>query len=173
MPVTSNSDRVDDVLVSAPSAPIASSITGRVYMFSGATGAVLWEPRRHRLRSPMATRRGFGTAIARLGDIGRCQFGGSSCTVNPQLDGAAEVLVSAPGTDIDSGAGTDEGVVYVLDGATGRTLKEIRLSAAERPLSGERRIRKGGDGACGAAAVCRIRGHRSLPRAVGVSCGNR
>ena len=132
-----NSDRVDDVLVSAPSAPIASSITGRVYMYSGATGAVLWDAAAPSPQIANGDSTGFGTAIARLGDIGRCQFGGSSCTVNSQLDGAAEVLVSAPGTDIDSGAGTDEGVVYVLDGASGRTLKEIRLSAAERPLSGD------------------------------------
>ena len=132
-----DSDGTDDVLVAAPSAPISVRITGRVYMYSGATGGLLWQaeapsPQGAAVDDP--TR--FGAALARLGDIGRCAFAGASCGLNNQLDGAAEVLVSAPGTDVDSDTGRDEGVVYVLDGATGRTLKELRLSAAERPAFG-------------------------------------
>jgi hypothetical protein len=141
-----NSDGFEDVLVAAPSAPISASITGRAYMYSGATGELLWRAEAPSPQTADGEPTAFGAAVARLGDIGRCNFQGSSCTLNTQLDGAAEVVVSAPGTDVGSGAGTDEGVVYVLDGATGRTLKEIRLSAGERPTE-----RSGGFGRAVAA----------------------
>jgi hypothetical protein len=130
-------DGKDDFLMTAPDAPIGGTITGRVYMFSGATGALLWEtaPPFPQASDGGATTR-FGAAAARLGDIGRCAFTGSGCSVSTQKDGASEVLVAAPGTDTDSDTGVDEGVVYVLDGATGRILKDIRLALDERPLFG-------------------------------------
>ena len=132
-----NADGLDDVLVAAPSAPISGAITGRVFMYSGATGQQLWEAA---APFPQAQAEGastqFGDGIARLGDIGRCTFGGSSCTFNAALDGAAELLVSAPGTDTGGAGGPDQGVVYVLDGASGRILKDVRLSAAGRPFFG-------------------------------------
>ncbi len=93
--------------------------------------------------------------------------------MNPQLDGAAEVLVSAPGTDIDSGAGTDEGVVYVLDGASGRTLKEIRLSAAERPLSGDAGFGTAVTALAGQSPCAGFGGIGPCLEAVRVSCGSR
>jgi hypothetical protein len=132
-----NADGRDDVLVAAPSAPISGSVTGRVYMFSGAGGQLLWEAA---APFPQAQSEGaatqFGAGIARLGDIGQCTFGGSSCTFNPAPDGAAELLVAAPGTDTGGDAGPDQGVVYVLDGETGRILKDVRLSAGGRPFFG-------------------------------------
>jgi FG-GAP repeat protein len=126
-------DGKEDILVGAPSATISSGITGRVFLFSG--GEMIWQA------APPALQPGnvagsdptrFGAAMARLGDIGSCVSSGSSCTVGAR-DGKPEFLVSAPGTDTGGPEGQDEGVVYVLDGASGQFLKEVRLAATDRP----------------------------------------
>jgi hypothetical protein len=135
-------DGRDDMVVGVPDfvdgAPGSSGgITGRVYAL-GSNGAAIWDtpaappaPQAANVPSSAPTR--FGAQVARLGDIGHCQNTGDNCTMGAK-DGIAEILVSAPGTDTGGGsAGTDQGVVYVLDGASGRILKQVQLSSGERP----------------------------------------
>ena len=46
------------------------------------------------------------------------------------LDGVPEILVSAPGLDIDAES-DDRGAVFVIDGATGAILNRIRAPSSE------------------------------------------
>jgi hypothetical protein len=144
-----DSDSIDDMLMAAPSAQIDSSttITGRVYVFSGLTGSLIWQataPSSQPANISGSEPTQFGAAVARLGDIGSCSpLGLGTCNVDPQRDGAPELLVAAPGTDTGGDAGRDQGTVYVLDGATGSTLKSVRLADVERPLSGSAGFGKG------------------------------
>jgi hypothetical protein len=135
-------DGRDDIVVGAPDfvdgAPGSSSgITGRVYAL-GSNGAAIWDapaapPSPQAANNPTSSPTRFGAQVARLGDIGQCLSTGDNCTTGAK-DGIPEILVSAPGTDTGGGAaGTDQGAVYVLDGATGRILKQVQLSAGERP----------------------------------------
>lgn len=91
-------DDLREVLVGAPVLPGSAlpPSTGHVYVFEGATGALL-----RTLTSPVATPGGnaFGTAVASIVDL--------------TGDGVREIVVGAPFTD-----GT-EPRVYVYNGATG------------------------------------------------------
>jgi FG-GAP repeat len=127
-----NGDGKDDIVIGAPDytdVDIGSGLSGTVYALTS-SGSLIWQARGP---FPQASRAGastgFGTKVAKLGDIGSCipTGDGVSCTVGP-TDGKAEVLVSAPGTDTSSGAGVDQGAVYVIDGAGGLTLKTVRLA---------------------------------------------
>jgi FG-GAP repeat len=121
-------DGQDDIVVGAPNFPVSSGISGRVTALRS-NGAAIW-PESVTAPSPQVSHAGadtsFGFRVARLGDVGRCQTTGDNCTVGPP-DGRPEILVSAPGTDLGGAAGVDQGAVYVLDGATGRILKQINL----------------------------------------------
>ena len=122
-------DGEDDIIIGAPDfadAALGSGITGRVYAMR-ASGILIWEAT---APAPQASHAGrsteFGTRVARLGDIGKgvCS---TSCTLDPTGDGKSEILVGAPGTDLGN-TRVDAGVVYVLDGATGFVLKEVRVA---------------------------------------------
>jgi hypothetical protein len=131
-----NSDGQDDIVVGAPDytdTELGGGLSGRVYAMTS-TGALIWDakaPFPQASHAGAAT--GFGTKVAKLEDVGSCNPTGTGCTVGGP-DGIAELLVTAPGTDTSSGTGVDQGVVYVLDGASGMTLKPVQLS--ERPASG-------------------------------------
>ena len=124
-----------DLIVGVPGAQFATSpgITGRVYVVNGVTGQFAWEAHQpipqQEQRGAVDT--GFGTSVAVLGDIGKCKWSGTSCTMDPP-DGAAEIVVSAPGGDVGGAAGADQGIVYVLDGATGHAMKRLVLAPDER-----------------------------------------
>ncbi len=88
-------DGEPDVAVGAPFEP-AGVANGRVYLFSGATGALL-----RTIQSPAPAQVGlFGTALAALGDL--------------DGDEAADLAIGAP----QEGA-LEVGRVYVVSGATG------------------------------------------------------
>ena len=131
-----NSDGQDDLVVGAPDytdSELGSGLSGRVYALTS-TGALIWDAKAPFPQASHAgASTGFGTKVAKLEDVGSCTPTGNGCNVGAP-DGIAEVLVSAPGTDTSSGAGVDQGVVYVLDGGSGLTLKQVQLS--ERPASG-------------------------------------
>ncbi len=118
----------------------APGVTGRVYVINGVTGAIAWEAHQPtpqpETRGDVAT--GFGTAVAVLGDIGSCTSSGTCQIAGP--DGFAEVLASAPGGDVGGTAGADQGIVYVLDGASGRIMKRLVLAADARSPAGPSRF---------------------------------
>lgn len=124
-------DGKDDIVVGAPDytdSDLGSGLSGIVYALT-TTGSSIWQAK---APFPQASHQGrstgFGTKVARLGDIGSCRPNGSGgCSAVDPADGIAEVLVSAPGTD-NPGPVVDGGAVYVLDGATGGTLKVVRES---------------------------------------------
>jgi hypothetical protein len=137
-------DGKDEVVVGAPDftdSTLGSGITGRVYVFHASGDPDpdrLWpapisppSPQPGNIPNSQPTR--FGAELAVLGDVGRCLSTGDNCSVGA-TDGIPELLVSAPGTDTGATSGEDQGAVYVLDGDTGRILKQVQLS--ERPASG-------------------------------------
>lgn len=94
-------DGTPDVAVGAP----GTSPNGRVFVFSGATGAVV---RTFTSATEQAVDGQFGAAIVPAGDV--------------DLDGTPDVLVGAP---FEPGRGDDgarAGRVYLLSGATGEVL---------------------------------------------------
>jgi hypothetical protein len=138
-----NGDGWAELAIGAPDAPVGSGtsadprITGKVYLINGASGGPYWKaepptPDAAKAGSPTA----FGTTVSYLGDIGACTGSGSSCQIATVPDGWPEVLVSAPGGDLGGETGKDQGIVYVLDGKTGKTMKRIQLSDVTLPSSG-------------------------------------
>ena len=127
-------DGQDDIVVGAPGFPVGSGITGRVTALRS-NGAAIWPDSVSTAPSPQVSHAGadtsFGFKLARLGDIGRCQSTGDNCAVGLP-DGRPEILVSAPGTDLGGAEGVDQGVVYVLDGATGKILSRSIFPTSRR-----------------------------------------
>ncbi len=99
-----NGDGVPDIVVGSP-AQIGTfgDLQGRVLMFSGATGDVLWTYQ----NALLPNNAGLGSSLAPIGDTNG--------------DGVADVLV---GTKIDCAGGLDcSGSAKILDGATGSPLR--------------------------------------------------
>ena len=118
---------------------------GRVYVFSGETGARL-----DTVNAPDPSTVGGNAQFGLLGtakvgdnrgtpsDLGSCPGGtsGQTCPASPigPPDGVPDLLIGATGVDV---AGvTDVGRVYVLDGRTRAVLKRIDMPAADRALTG-------------------------------------
>jgi hypothetical protein len=98
-------DAVPDVLVSGDQE--TPGLSGRVYVFSGATGALL-----HLLESPVPTQIGyFGSAIAGTPDM--------------DGDGMGDIIVSAVREPQIPGQPDPEGVVYLISGATGQPYQRL------------------------------------------------
>lgn len=108
-----NGDGRADVLIGAPNeSPGGTSRTGRAYLFSGATGALLAT-----LVSPTAEVDGrFGTSVAGVRDLNG--------------DGRGDLLVGAPYEDPGSSP-TDSGRAYVFSGANGALLWTLISPNAE------------------------------------------
>jgi hypothetical protein len=100
-----NGDRVADIVVGATGVSALACVnvarTGRVYVYSGATGALLL-----RVDGEAAGDQ-FGAAVGAAGDV--------------NADGRADLLVGAPCHD--GPAGADAGKAYVLSGRTGARLR--------------------------------------------------
>lgn len=94
-----------DILVGAPDAdpgPLTPGDAGRAYVFSGATGAVLFE-----IASPFQETDGaFGDDVAGIQDVNG--------------DGRGDLVIGAPEEDAGN---IDSGRVYVFSGATGLLLR--------------------------------------------------
>lgn len=102
-----------DIAVGAPFANPNTSPTdcGRVYIFSGATGALI-----RAMGSPLPqTRAYFGDSIAVLGDING--------------DGKADLAIGAPGADDGHGG---KGMVFLFSGATGAGLRHLRAPLPQK-----------------------------------------
>ncbi|MBW3609733.1 MAG: integrin alpha, partial [Actinobacteria bacterium] len=120
---------------------------GRVYVYSGATGALI-----DTITAPDLGGAGGNAQFGLLGtgkvglrptaapfsDLGSCPGGrsGQTCPANPigPPDGVPELLIGATGVDV--GGVVDVGRVYVIDGATRAVLKRIDMPAADRVLTG-------------------------------------
>ena len=100
-----NGDGVHDIVVGATGVSALACVdvprTGRVYVYSGATGATLWQV------DGEAAGDQFGAAVGAAGDV--------------DADGRADVLVGAPCHD--GPAGVDAGRAQVLSGRTGARLR--------------------------------------------------
>ena len=92
-----------DVLVGAPGDDNTGADAGMARVLSGANGQAIYT------FDGAAAGDGFGSAVAGIGDA--------------DADGAAELLIGAPGSDA---AATDAGEAVVLDGATGAVRYRMR-----------------------------------------------
>lgn len=136
-----NNDDIDDLAVGSPGADAGKGV---VYLVSGSDGLRLGPPS---IPSPDASTggqpAGFGTSIARLGDVGGCPgFGGDpggDCDAETSdmnfPDGAPDLVVGAPGVDLTVD-GEDTGRVYVIDGASGAVLRRIDMPPQDRTDQG-------------------------------------
>lgn len=143
-------DGRDDIVVGAPGytdSALGPGVSGRVYAMD-TTGAPIWSQPATSPAQPshIGAPTAFGTRVARLGDIGTGNCS-TSCTLDPVRDGAAEILAGAPGTDLSS-AQVDAGIVYVLDGATGALLKEVRVASVAGANLGEALASLSGQAPC-------------------------
>jgi len=94
-----NSDGKSDVVVGEPKANDTGSDRGKVFVYNGFTGAVIYTV------TGIESNAQLGYAVAGAGDVNR--------------DGRADFLVGEPYAD---NGGTDRGKVYVHSGATGSVL---------------------------------------------------
>ena len=97
-------------------------------------------PETQRINAPLepshtANQTNFGASVLRIPDVGTCIGGlpGQNCTASSIRDGNPEILVGAPGADLNGGSGVDMGLVYVLDGATRGIMKRVQLGPEQTP----------------------------------------
>ena len=136
-------DGRDDVLV--PQTATGPNGDGQLFVFSGATGALV-----DTVNAPDAgnpgnaptgnNRAGFGLFTSTIADLGSCPGGsaGANCA-NPSTtgDGIDEIVAGATGVDVPTagapgGVAVDIGRAYVFDGRTRAVLKRIDMPAADR-----------------------------------------
>ncbi|MGI8511935.1 MAG: integrin alpha [Solirubrobacteraceae bacterium] len=131
-----NGDGEDDLVVGIDE---HGTIKGELHVFSGATGARI---RTIPAPDPDAGGPGdsvdaFGTYVGKIADVGRCATSpapapGANCPAGSATgDGIPDILASAIGADVDVN-GDDQGIDYVIDGATGTVLKRIVMPAVDR-----------------------------------------
>ena len=109
----------------------------------------------------------------KIPDVGSCIGGlpGQNCTASPTRDGNPEILVGAPGADLNGGSGVDMGLVYVLDGLTRGIMKRVQLGPEQTPddpvigrtARGEAGLRPQPLHCLGDAALPRLRRRRRVP----------
>ncbi|MBW3652491.1 MAG: integrin alpha [Actinobacteria bacterium] len=143
-----NGDGADDVLV--PQTGSGPNSDGQIFVFSGATGALIDTINAPDRGNPTGasgnSRAGFGLFTSTIADLGSCPGGSSAAgcaTPSAAKDGVDEIVTGATGIDIPT-AGADEdatpaddvaediGRAYVIDGATRAVLKRIDMPAADR-----------------------------------------
>ena len=138
-----NADGEDDVLV--PQTGTGPNNDGQIFIFSGATGALI-----DTINSPdrgnptnAATgnnRAGFGLFTSTVADLGSCPGGtsGNDCAApSATADGVDEIVTGATGIDVPTagapnGLAVDSGRAYVIDGRTRAVLKRIDMPAGDR-----------------------------------------
>jgi hypothetical protein len=133
-----NADGKDDLALGVPS---LDGGQGRVVTISGADGTNIYAVPSPFEAANTANPAGFGGAVAPLGDILRClgsPSAGANCDNKSMSgDGAPEFLVGAIGGDVNSGLGTDQGRVYVIDGATGAIASRVMPASDDLPQVGK------------------------------------
>ncbi|MBI3817522.1 MAG: FG-GAP repeat protein [Planctomycetes bacterium] len=97
-----NGDGIPDLAVGAPMNSLSSPLSGRIYMYSGSNGQILYR------KSGSALQR-FGSAVCGAGDINRDHYD--------------DLIVGAPGAAADPNNIEDPGHVYVLSGKTGQIVE--------------------------------------------------
>jgi len=102
-----NGDSVPDLIVGAPGEAIGVFTPGQVFVFSGATGNLLFainDPNPQEVESGLGLT--FGSVVASAGDLNN--------------DGMAEIIVGDARQDVSGNV--DQGQVHLFDGATGSLL---------------------------------------------------
>ena len=131
-------DGKDDFALGVPAADAGQ---GRVVVVSGASGTSIYAVSNPFEAANTGVAPAFGGAVAVLGDVLRCAGApgpGTSCDNKVMSgDGVAEFLVGAAGGDVTSGAGADQGRVYVIDGATGAIANRVMPAGDDLPSSGK------------------------------------
>ena len=138
-----NGDGEDDFLV--PQTASGPNSDGQIFIFSGATGAVI-----DTINAPDAgnptnaasgnSRAGFGLFTSTLADLGSCPGGsaGANCAApSATADGVDEIVAGATGVDVPTagapnGIAVDSGRAYVIDGRTRAVLKRIDMPVGDR-----------------------------------------
>ncbi|MGH2978933.1 MAG: integrin alpha, partial [Solirubrobacterales bacterium] len=123
-------DHVGDLVIASPG---AASGEGEVVAVSGADGTLVWNgvlrPVDAASDAPDTPTR-LGTALGLFTDVAGCnQTPGDNCFALPP-DGVPELLVAAPGADLNNVSAKEIGRVYVVDGRTGAIVKRIQLDPA-------------------------------------------
>ena len=132
-------DGKDDLALGVPA---AAGGQGRVVVVSGADGTSIYAVPNPFEAANAGNAAAFGGAVAVLGDVLRCAGApdpGANCDnkVMPG-DGVPEFLVGAVGGDVtSSGAGVDQGRLYVIDGATGAIASRVTLASDDLPSVGK------------------------------------
>lgn len=104
-----NNDNVADMIVGAPHNSDAGSFVGHARVFSGSTGALLWQV------TGVGSEDEYGRAVCGAGDING--------------DSRDDFAVGGPGTDA---AGNNSGVVKIHSGMTGAVLRTINGSGLNK-----------------------------------------
>ena len=143
-----NGDGADDVLV--PQTGSGPNSDGQIFVFSGATGALIDTINAPDPGNPTGasgnSRAGFGLFTSTIADLGSCPGGSSAvdcATPSTAKDGVDEIVTGSTGIDIPTrGADADAtpandiaediGRAYVIDGATRAVLKRIDMPPADR-----------------------------------------
>jgi hypothetical protein len=140
-----NGDGRDDLLTGVDKHGVR---VGQVFVISGADGSTLRTypiPDADPGGAPDTRPSGFGAAVSKLPDVGKCNStpgAGVLCPntdVSTTADGIPEQLVSATGVDLNVTTGVPDntlnnslGIVYVFDGATGAILKRFVMPSSDR-----------------------------------------
>jgi hypothetical protein len=131
-------DGKDDLALGVPA---ADGGQGKVLVVRGSDGTSIYAVPSPVEAANTAGPAGFGGAVAVLGDILRCQgapAAGANCDNKVMSgDSVPEFLVGAVGGDVNSGAGADQGRVYVIDGATGAIANRVIPAGDDLPSSGK------------------------------------
>lgn len=125
-------DGITDVVIASPA---ATNGEGEVIAVSGDDGARVWDGVLRPVdpaSNAADTATHLGTALAVFSDVSGCtQPAGANCFSPTSPDGVPELLVSAPGADLNNISAKEVGRVYVVDGASGAIVKRIQLDPAE------------------------------------------
>ena len=138
-----NGDGEDDVLV--PQTGSGPNDDGQIFVFSGATGALIDtinapDPGNPTNAASGNNRANFGLFTSTVADLGSCSGGaaGANCAApSATADGVDEIVTGSTGIDVPTpgapnGVAVDSGRAYVIDGRTRAVLKRIDMPLADR-----------------------------------------